>query len=288
MKHVRPYSDESRWWDYLQVAAGVLIMAIAFNGFLRPNALAPGGIAGLSIIVERIAHIPPYWVFWGFNLVVLTLSGFLLGAKVIKRSLLGAFLLPLFIYLTESRIPALTEDLILASIFGGVVTGLGIGVVFRGKGASGGFGSLALLLHQMTGVSIGRALLTLDASILLVGCFVFPLEKVLGAMIAAFIISRTSQAMLSGLDSSKVAFIISTHSREIQAAVLKELDLGLTRIEGQGGFSSEPRPILMVVARPGDMFRLKKLVASYDPEAFLILSNASEVLGHGFKQHVMR
>jgi len=283
----KPYTNESRWYDYLQVAAGALLMAFAFNGFLRPNQIAPGGISGFSIIIERLFHIQPYWVIWSFNAVILTVSGFVLGGKMVKRSILGAFLVPLFILLTD-RVPALTNDLLMASIFGGVVTGLGIGVIFRGKGASGGFGSLALLLHHTTGLPIGRALMTLDATILLVGAFVFPLEKVLGAMIAAFILARTSQAVLSGVDSSKVAFIISSRADEIQTAVLQELDLGLTRMEAHGGFTNEERIVLMVVARPGDMFRLKKLVANYDEDAFLILSNASEVLGHGFKKHLIR
>ncbi|MEQ9822976.1 MAG: YitT family protein [Puniceicoccaceae bacterium] len=288
MKRSRAEKPGVRTWSYLQVAFGVFVMAIAFNGFFRPNALAPGGIAGLAIIVEHIGGIAPYWVIWTFNAIVLTISGLILGRSVIQRSLLGAFLLPLFIYLTSAWIPMLTDDLILASVFGGVITGLGIGIVFRGNGASGGFGSLALLLNQTSGVPIGRALLSLDASILLLGCLVFPLEKVMGAMIAAFIISRTSQALLSGLDSSKFVFIISSQAEQIQSAVLTELDLGLTKLQGEGGYTHEPRTILMVVARPGDMFRLKKLVASYDADAFLILSNASEVLGHGFKQHLLR
>ena len=195
----KPYSNESRGWDYVQIAAGALVMAFAFNGFLRPNELAPGGIAGLSIIVERLTHLKPYWLIGGFNLVLLTLSGFVLGPKVVKRSVLGAVLVPVFILLTDRWVPALTHDLLMASIFGGVVTGTGIGIIFRGKGASGGFGSLALLLNHTTGIPIGRALLTLDASILLIGCFVFPFERVLGAMIAAFVLSRTSAGVVVGV-----------------------------------------------------------------------------------------
>ena len=272
------------WIDLFLITLGAAIVAISFNILLRPNQIVPGGVLGLSIILESKFYWAPAVSQWVINMLFLALGGFLLGRNILIKGLLGTLLIPAFVILTTDINP-ITDDTLLASICGGVGTGFGIGLILRGNGAPGGFGTLSSTLVRTLGIPVGRTLLVLDSLVLFGALILYPAEKILAALVAVFLLSRTVQAVLAGLDTSKVAIIISNESEVIRSAILKDLDLGLTIIEGTGGYTGDNRSLSLVVMRPSDVFRLKKKVAEYDEHAFMILTDASEVLGHGFKTY---
>lgn len=274
----------SRLRDLALVVLGAALVALSFNLLLRPNQLAPGGLPGLSLLIERATRVPPAWSQAVLNTLFLLVGWRGLGRGFLLRSLFGSLLLPLFVALTASW-PALTQDRMLAVICGGAGTGLGVGLVFRGRGSVGGFSSLALVAHRKWGVPVDRALLTLDGAVIVLAALAFPADAVLGALVGVFLIARTARAVLTGFSNAQCGLIVAREPAAIREAVLRELDLGLTVLSGQGGHTGETREVLMVVMRPADVPRLKATVRALDPRAFVVLVDAAEVLGYGFQPH---
>jgi uncharacterized membrane-anchored protein YitT (DUF2179 family) len=264
--------------------AGCLIIAISFNVFYFSNQLASGGVSGISIIVNHLTGIEPALIQWGLNIPLLIAGYLLLGRQFGMRTLVGSTLLPLLILLTKG-IPPMTENILLASIYGGILVGAGLGIVFRGRGSTGGLDLAAQLLHKYTGISLGLAIALLDGTVILSAGFVFSAEKALFALIGLFVTSKAIDIVQLGLAQSKVAFVISKEPDRMREAILYELDRGLTKLSGAGGYTGEERTVLMVVVSQKEVLRLKELVKHIDPSAFVILSDTNEVLGEGFKLH---
>jgi len=270
--------------DLALVVLGTALVALSFNLLLRPNQLAPGGLPGVSLLLERGAGLPPALSQALFNLAFLFAGWRVLGRSFVARSVLGSLLLPLFVWLTHAW-PALTHDRMLAVICGGVGTGLGVGLVFRGHGSVGGFSAVAIMLNRKYGVPVDRTFLVLDGSVVALSALAFPPEAVLGALIGVFLVGRAARAVLTGFSNAQCGLIIAQHPAPIREAVLRELDLGLTVLPGRGGYTGAEREVLMVVMRPADVPRLKATVRTLDPTAFVVLVEAGEVLGYGFNPH---
>ena len=210
--------------------------------------------------------------------------GWLLGRGFVLRSIVGSLLLPLFVLLTRNW-PSLTANPVLAALCGGAGVGAGVGLLFRAGGSIGGYTALAMVAHKRTGVSIDHAFLFLDGCTLVGAAFVFPGEKVLAALLCCFVVGRTVRGVVSGFNRSKVATIVSNNEPRIRQAIL-ELPLGVTVLESRGGYTGREQEVLMIVMNQGETIQLKTLVRKMDPQAFMILHDATEVLGHGFTPHV--
>ncbi|GFN32642.1 YitT family protein [Paenibacillus xylaniclasticus] len=266
----------------VQLLAGAFIIAISFNLFLVPNGIASGGISGLSIIVQQVLGIQPAYTQWALNIPLFFAGWWLLGQKFALRTLLGSIVLPLFVLLTAQWPPPTSNEL-LAAVYGGVGVGIGLGLVFRGRGSTGGTDLAAQILHKYTGLSLGITVVFFDGLVIvLAGIFIAP-ENALYALIALFVTSKTIDLVQTGLALSKVAFIISDKSEELAGAVLTDLDRGLTELEAHGGYTGQRRMVLMVVVSQNEVAKLKQLVRTVDPKAFVIISNTAEVVGQGFK-----
>jgi uncharacterized membrane-anchored protein YitT (DUF2179 family) len=271
--------------DLALVVLGAALVALSFNLLLRPNQLAPGGLPGVSLLLERAAGLPPAISQALLNVGFLLLGWRTLGRSFVLRSLLGSLLLPFLVWFTSDW-AALTHERMLAVICGGAGTGLGVGLVFRGGGSVGGFSVLALVAQRKWHVPVDRTFLVLDGSVVALAALVFPPDAVLGALVGVFIIGRSARAVLTGFSNAQCGLIVARRPEAIREAVLHELDLGLTVLPGQGGYTGEAREVLMVVMRPADVPRLKATVRALDPEAFVVLVEADEVLGYGFRPHV--
>lgn len=271
--------------DTAYVLAGTVLVALAFNLLMRPNQLASGGLPGLSLLIERVTGVAPALTQAVINLVLLFAGWSVLGREFALRSLLGSIVLPVTVALTQHW-PALTHDRMLAVICGGAATGIGVGLVFRGRGSVGGFSTVALMLHRRAGISIDRTFMALDGLVGVCALTVFPAEAVLGALVAIYIVGRAARATLTGPNNAQFALIITATPDPIREAILRELDLGLTAVPGRGGYTGQDREVLMVVMRPTDVPRLKATVRALDPTAFVVLVEASEVLGYGFQPHL--
>jgi uncharacterized membrane-anchored protein YitT (DUF2179 family) len=269
--------------EYLFLAAGSGAIAASFNLFLNPNRVASGGVIGVSTVVEHRWGLEPAWVQWGINVPLFLAGVRFLGGRFGVKTAVGSLLLPLFVLLTRGW-PPLTDNPLLAAVYGGIGTGVGLGMVFRGDGSVGGFTLAARILHRHTGMSLGTAVLLLDGLVVLAAGVVFDLEKALYALIGLFVARKTIDVVQTGFAYSKVALIISKEAEAIRRAVLYDLERGLTRLSGSGGYSGEERTVLLVVVSQAEVTRLKALVQAADPDAFLILSDTTEVFGQGFKQ----
>lgn len=269
--------------DILLIILGSFITALAFNMFLLPNRIASGGVSGLSIVGEELFRLEPAYTQWAMNIPLFIAGVLLLGKKYGLRSLLGSIMLPLFVYVTkEWAVP--TTNPLLASLYGGIGVGLGLGTVFRGRGSTGGLAILAQIIHKYTGFSLSLCVMLMDGTVITLAGFTLSPERALYALIGLFVTGKVIDAVEMGLSYSKVAYIISNQKETITQAILQDLDRGLTELAGRGGYTNEERPVLMVVVGQNEITRLKTLVRSVDPEAFVIISNTREVLGEGFKK----
>lgn len=270
--------------DVALVVLGSLVAALSFNLLLRPAGIAPGGVVGLSLLLERGLGVAPAWSQAVANGALLAFGGLLLGRAFFWRSALGSALLPAFVALTAGLEP-LTREPLLAALCGGAVSGAGIGLVFLGRGSVGGFSAMALVVQRRLGIPVDRTLVVLDAAVLVGAAFVFSIEQALCAAVASVLIGRTARAALTWGDHAKLALVVTSSGDAVADALLHEGDLGVTRLSGKGGYTGDPREILLVVMRPTDVPRLKRLVGERDPRAFVTLTDASEVLGYGFKSN---
>ncbi|WP_411845313.1 YitT family protein [Roseibacillus persicicus] len=268
--------------DLSQILFGCFLAGTSFNVLLRPNEIASGGIVGLSLIFNEVFGVEPAFLQWGFNFLILVIAAKFLGRAFVFRSLAGLIALPAAVYLTRFW-PPMTGDLLLGSLAGGAGVGVGMGLVFRANGSVGGFSALALLFHRRLGLPVDRGLILLDGLVLLSAALVYRnAELILAAAICVAIVGRTARGLLNGMSHSRMALIVSELSPEIESRILTEIPLGVTKLHGQGGYSGEEREVLMVVARAPEVMRLKRLVKEVDPNAFMTVCDAHEVLGYGF------
>ncbi|PYI51190.1 YitT family protein [Paenibacillus flagellatus] len=268
--------------EYGLLLAGCLIIASSFNLFLNPNQIASGGVSGISTIIQHLFDIEPAIVQWVLNIPLFILGLLFLGGQFGLKTAVASVVLPLFVLLTRDMEP-LTKNTLLATIYGGIGLGAGLGIVFRGRGSTGGLDSAAQLIHKWTGIGYGIAVAMLDGAVILTAGIVFSPEKALLALIGLYVTTKTIDIVQTGFRYSKLAFIISMETEALRQAILYELDRGLTLLEARGGFTGETRPTLMVVVSQTEVTRLKTIVRSVDPSAFVILADANEVLGEGFK-----
>lgn len=280
LKRINPKAQAV--WNVMQLLLGSLIVALSFNLFLVPNGIASGGVSGISILVQELTGITPALTQWALNIPLFIAGLLMLGRKFGAKTLLGTVVLPLFVLLT-AHMPAPTDNPILAAIYGGIGVGLGLGLVFRGGGSTGGLDLAAQILHRYTGLPYSLAIVCFDGCVIIAAGIIFTPEVSLYALIALFVTSKTIDIVQNGLQLSKVAFIISERSEEVAEAILHDLDRGLTRLDGHGGYTGAGRTVLMVVVGQNEVPKLKQLVRSIDSGAFVIISNTAEVLGQGFK-----
>lgn len=271
-------------WSIIQLLIGSVIVAISFNMFMVPNGIASGGVSGLSILVQEKTGITPAITQWAVNIPLFLAGLWLLGKRFAVKTALGSIVLPLFVLITDG-LPSPTDNPLLAAIYGGIGVGLGLGLVFRGGGSTGGMDLAAQILHRYTGLPLSVAIVCFDGCVIAAAGFILSPEIALYALIGLFVTSKTIDFVQSGLQLSKVAFIISDHSEAVAAVILHDLDRGLTRLDGHGGYTGAGRTVLMVVVGQNEVPKLKQLVRMIDQDAFVIISNTAEVLGQGFKLH---
>jgi uncharacterized membrane-anchored protein YitT (DUF2179 family) len=269
--------------DYLQIVIGSLIVAVGTNLFFVPNKVVSGGVTGIGIICH-------YTLGWPVGLVVLALNLPLLvvgwrwagGARFAARTMVAVAVLSAGIDLTAPFLSAPTHDRLLVICYGGLLDGLGMGLVFRGRGTTGGTDVLAKLAHRFLGVGLGQTLLATNVVIFSAAAFLFGAEAVMVALALTFVSAKTLDTVQAGFAASRQAIIISNHPKAVRDAIFTNLRRGVTVLEARGGMSGERRPLLYVVVAAHEVGRLKLRVAEADPDAFVAISSAQEVLGEGF------
>jgi uncharacterized membrane-anchored protein YitT (DUF2179 family) len=269
--------------EYINVLIGSAIIALAFNVFLLPNQIASGGVSGISTILLSVLGWEPAYVQWSFNIPLFIAGVVLLGKQFGVKTLVGTLFLPFVVFLTNNIEPW-TNDALLGALFGGIAVGLGLGIVFRGNASTGGTDLAAQIITKYTGLTLGTSVVLIDGLIVISAALVFDIERGLYALIALYVTSKTIDLVQVGFGRSKTAMIITDKQEEVREGILNKIDRGVTKLSAYGGFTDNERPVLMCVVDQREFTKLKQLVKSLDPTAFVVVMDASEVLGEGFKR----
>lgn len=272
------------WWEFLTIMVGCFLLALGFRLFTNPNGIVAGGVVGLSTVLQGAFGWDPAKVQAAVNLPLLLLGWILLGKEEGLRSTLGSICLPLSIALTKD-IPPLTHDPLVGTIFGGAFFGVALGLILSAWGSVGGYSLLARVFSKHFGVSVASAMLAMDGLTIVASGWRFGAEKALLGLLAAYVTRVALDRTLVGFGRSFVALIISSQHETLRERLLHDLDRGMTVLNGEGGYTGEARPVLMVVLGQTEVSRLRSLVAAADPEAFVVISQTAEVLGRGFVGH---
>lgn len=271
--------------DYLFVLAGTAIYALGVHVFTVPNQIAPGGVTGLATAVNALTSLPI-----GIFVSVINIPLILVGLKSLGRDFILKTLAStvFFTFLTDFAyqwIPVYQGNTLLAALFGGALIGLGIAAAFIRNGSTGGTDIINRMIQKkFPHLAIGKVVLLSDIVVIAFATFVFrELETALYAIISMFVCSKVIDSIIYGVDVGKMVMIVSNHCEEISHAVTKELGRGGTIIPAKGAYSGQEREILLCALRNNEFYKIKRLVNQIDPSAFLIVTNAGEVLGEGFQ-----
>lgn len=288
-----------RGLDFLFVVMGSAIAAFAMDLFLIPHQVAPGGASGLALVINSLTGDV---LSTGVLILIINIPLFLLGFRVFGwlftfKSILGTVLYSVMVDLMEPVADSVNKnwfvlegapyvDMLLFSIYGGVILGIGFGLVIRSGASTGGSDLAALLLNRvMPFLSTGSWILVFDAVVVILAAvafhnFVYSLYSILVIWISSMIIDL----VVGGINHAKAAYIISDQWETIEEAIMTKLDRGVTALVGRGAYSGQEKNVLFCVVQHAQMAQLKRLVSEIDPSAFIVLSDAREVLGEGFRK----
>lgn len=287
----RFFYKRSVWMDYLSIIIGTGLVAMSIQCVYDPINLVTGGFSGLAIIIKAMTEhiidggIPLWLTNIVLNVPVFVIAYFVKGKKFIGRTLVGTLLLSVWLYLIPA-IDLTQSDYTLAAIFGGVIGGTGMGMVLMSRATTGGTDMVATLIqHKLRQYSVVQIMQILDGLIVICGLYVFGVKASLYAIVAIYITNKVSDMWLEGFKFSKVAYIITDRYEEVAQAILKGLDRGVTGLDAKGMYSGEKKCMLYCVVSKKEIVSVKDIVAQIDPNAFVIVSDATEVLGEGFLEH---
>lgn len=266
------------------IGLGALITAMGLNAMIIPYHLLTGGVTGLAIILNYlfqwpvslmiiVINIPIFW--WGYRE---------MNRRFLFYSLVGTLAVSVLLDVTKNLVPTPSIDLIMAAIFGGVITGAGFGLIFRAGGSTGGADIVAVVLKKRKGLDLGEVTFYSNLLVIVILLLFFPLNTGLYTIISMFVLGKTIDAVMTGLNTSKSVFIISEQATEIAAVIIRELHRGVTLLPGHGAYTNRNKTVINCVVNRFELARLKNIVLQTDPQAFMYVSNASEVLGKGFSR----
>ncbi|HAG07679.1 MAG: hypothetical protein XD69_0980 [Clostridia bacterium 62_21] len=272
--------------EYMVLGIGVVLTALGLDLFLVPNRIAAGGVGGIATILHHLFGLPVGMVMLALNVPLFIWGLYRLGFVYGFRSLFGTIALSVVIDAMAPFLPVPTHDPLLASLYGGVLVGVGLGLVFRAKGTTGGTDFAAAILRTYLGINVGQILFAIDGLVVLAAGFAFrSAELAMYALITIFVSAWLIDLVQEGFTFAKAFFIISKHPDRVARAVLHDLERGATVWRAKGAYTGEERDVLLTVVNRAEVTRLKDLVYGIDPRAFIILADVHEVLGEGFKEY---
>jgi uncharacterized membrane-anchored protein YitT (DUF2179 family) len=265
------------------IILGAILMGVGIEEFLVPNKILDGGIVGISIILSHMSG----WKL-GWFIFILNIPFFYIGYKQIGKTfalstLLGIAVLSATTLLLHD-VPVFTEDLLLATVFGGIVLGFGVGMVIRYGGSLDGTEILAILVNKKLPFSVGEIIMFFNVFIFATAGFVFSWDRAMYSILAYFIAFKTIDVVISGLDESKSAWIISEQHKIIGEAILARLGRGVTYLNGEGAYTGDDKKVIFCVITRLEEAKLKSIVEEIDPSAFLAVADIAEVRGGRFKK----
>lgn len=276
------------WLEYLMIIVGTGLMSLAINSVFDASGMVTGGFSGIAIIIKAwtkglvnggiplwvtncVLNIPLFFIAWRVK-----------GFSFIKKAILGEISLSVWLAI-QPVFHLAGNDLLLAALYGGVIQGVGIGLVFLGGGTTGGTDMMAAIIQKfLQHYSISQIMQIIDGAVVVVGMYVFGIHKALYAIIAVYLVTKVSDGLIEGLKFSKAVYIITEKPEEIAGMIMEDLDRGATGINVKGMYSGQDKLMLFVVVNKKEIVMLKEKVDEIDPQAFVIVTDAREVHGEGF------
>lgn len=268
--------------EYLIITVGCFFYAVSINYFFISNHLAEGGVAGICLILFYLFKLPVGIMYFVINIPLLIMGWKLVGRDFLFKTLYGTSCLSFLITLTETW-KGPSNDIMLGSVYGGVLIGIGLGLIFMVNGSTGGTDVVARILNRYFDIPLGRTMLILDVVILGIAAIFFGKEIVMYTLISMTIVSKAIDYFQDGYTKAKGITIISSKSEEIKERIMNETGRGTTIIKGEGGFTGNEMDLLFCVVSKFEVTKVKTIVKETDSFAFLTISDVSEVLGEGFK-----
>lgn len=270
--------------DILYTVIGSIIVGINYNLFLLPSQIAAGGISGLSTILNKMIGSDPAMIQFIFNIPIFIIGWFTLGKSFSLKTVIATFVVPLTIFLTASLVEKGTTDALLASLYGGIVLGIGLGLVYRGNGSTGGTATLAQIVKKYTGLSSGFCQLIVDAFVVILSAFVFNFELALYALISIYVTSKVIDIVQLHAGDNKLVFIITTKEQKIINLIHEHVERGVTSVNAFGGYNREGKSLLFSVMEQKEAIYFKQIITREEPDSFVIFINTSEIIGRGFSK----
>jgi uncharacterized membrane-anchored protein YitT (DUF2179 family) len=275
--------------SFLYIIFGSAVYALAYDLFLIPHSIVPGGITGIAMIMNRFLNTPI-----GMVTIILNIPIFLLGAKIIGRGytiksiiavIISSALIDFFTYVVALK--PITDNKILASLYGGILLGIGLGIIFRGQASTGGTDIIGQVVNRYSNFSVGNSILIVDFLIISAAGLAFTnMESALYGYLTLFLSTKIIDLVLEGISYTRAAFIISEKNNLISDTVLKKLDRGVTKLQGIGGYNNLPKDVLYVVIAKRQVPELVNIIKEIDPHAFVVITDVYEVLGKGFHTRI--
>jgi len=274
--------------DYFLIVVGCVLQAVALRLFLVPADLASGGVSGISQLINHytgwpigvmvlIGNVPLFLLGWRF------LGGRNFALRTATAIISYSLAVDLLLYLPFFPKTGLTTDIVLDSLYGAVVAGVGYGLVYRARGTSGGSDILARILSHYRSVPMTQSYLMVDSAVILAAGFVFGWDKALYAIIVLYVSGLVAETILEGGGTVRTAMIVTSQPQAIADGILSELERGVTVLAGTGAYTGEERPVLYCVVTRAEIAQIKAIVHEADPSAFMVIGVAHEALGEGFR-----
>jgi len=270
-----------KYLEILSLLIGSAIFAIGINFFAIPNKLAEGGFTGITMITYYLFHWSPDIVYFILNASLLIIGYKFLKKQLIIYTIISILAISFFLRITDGfGVP--TSETLLGTIFAGVFIGIGLGIVFRAGGTTGGSTVLAQMVHQYFGWSISKSLLVFDLIVVAGGYFVIGFEKTMYTIISIYIGIKVLDYIMEGLNPRKAINVISDKADEIAAIVSNDMNRGVTIFPAKGHYSGVSKETLYIIINKNELFELQKIIHAIDPNAFVVINDVNDVLGEGF------
>lgn len=278
------------WMDYVLMIAGTGSMAVAIQYIFDPVGLVTGGFTGIAIIIKKLTEgfnggVPLWLTNLVLNVPLFFIAAILKGKRFVWRTIFATLMLSGWLFILPSMTIA-QNDYVISAIFGGVLTGAGMGLILLARATTGGTDMLAVLIHiWMKHISVVRLIMVVDGMIVILGIFVFGIRPALYSLIAIYCMTKISDFIMEGMKNSKAVHVISEQADEIANRIMRDMDRGVTGITSTGMYSGKERRMLYCVVSKKEVVELKDIVLGVDPSAFVIVTDAREVLGEGFLEY---
>lgn len=263
-------------WSIILILLGTSLSALAYTHLIIPNRMLSGGVGGLSLIINRITGMPTGTLVFLINIPILILGYRKIGGKFIILTIMAVLSFSMLLDWFPTQ--PVVDDMLLASVFGGALNGIGLGLVLKAGGSTGGTDVIGIVLNRMYSFSLGEIMLAFNGLIVLASALLFDLNSALYTLITMFVTSRTVDAIQDSKDR-KTALIVSDHAEEIAVKIHEDLHRGVTFLQGEGSYQRGSRKVIMCVLTRFEIAHLKEVVLSLDPKAFMTITDTNEVIG---------